>query len=269
MSTILNALKRLEEESAANEASQVSVPPHGQPKPPRRNSRRLFISIVILALIAGGAAIFWFSTLRPGKTPSPGVSEPKPPMVADVPSRSAEIPSTSKPSGEAVTPTPQRAGGRGDLAATKSTIPANKSAKLSITSPNYLPPDIERQRRGETPAATVSAGEGATPFAEEANPAPQALTRPASASNVDAPPARRKQSAAQDSYAGTEVLALDNLKLQAISWSEIPTERITIIAGSILREGQSVEGYTVVEIRSNDVIIEKSGSLWKLVYNAQ
>lgn len=73
----------------------------------------------------------------------------------------------------------------------------------------------------------------------------------------------------QDSYALTEVLARDALQLQAISWSDIPTARITIIAGRILREGQNVDGYAVVEIRPNDVIVQKAGKHWKLVYGGQ
>ena len=269
MSTILNALKRLEEESAANEASQVPVPLHGQPKAPKRHRRRGLILTAALVVMGGGAALFWFSTSRPEKTPSPVASEPKPPTVADISSGSVERPSASKPSGEAITPTRREAGVQADQAATKSATRASKSEKTAITSPNYVPPDIVRQRRSGIPAASVSAGKGAPPFSEGPNPASQALARPASTSNVDAPPTRRKQSATQDPHASTEVLAQDTLKLQAISWSEIPAERITIIAGRILREGQNVDGYNVVEIRSQDVIVEKSGSLWKLIYNAQ
>ena len=72
-----------------------------------------------------------------------------------------------------------------------------------------------------------------------------------------------------DPFALTEVLPKDALQLQAISWSEMPSERITIVTGRILREGQSIDGYTVVEIRSEDVIVEKEGKRWRLVYGSQ
>jgi hypothetical protein len=56
------------------------------------------------------------------------------------------------------------------------------------------------------------------------------------------------------------------LQLQAVSWSDIPSERVTIINGQILREGQGVDGYAVVQIRPEDVIVKNSGKLWKLSY---
>jgi hypothetical protein len=80
----------------------------------------------------------------------------------------------------------------------------------------------------------------------------------------DAPPSPQ-----EDLYASAEVLPKDTLQLQAISWSDIPGDRITIITGQILREGQAIEGYSVIEIRPDDVIVEKAGERWKLVYGSR
>ena len=72
---------------------------------------------------------------------------------------------------------------------------------------------------------------------------------------------------ARDPYANTELLAKGELKLQAISWSNLATERITIIDGQILREGQTISGYAVIQIRPDHVIISKAERYWKLGYD--
>jgi hypothetical protein len=48
----------------------------------------------------------------------------------------------------------------------------------------------------------------------------------------------------------------------------MPSARITVIDGRILREGHSVDGYTVVQIRPEDVIMDKEGKRWKLTYDS-
>jgi hypothetical protein len=35
-----------------------------------------------------------------------------------------------------------------------------------------------------------------------------------------------------------------------------------------LREGHSVDGYTVIQIRPEDVILAKEGKRWKLLYDS-
>ena len=73
----------------------------------------------------------------------------------------------------------------------------------------------------------------------------------------------------QDPYDDVETLSRGSLQLQAISWSQVSSARITVIDGRILREGQSIEGYTVTQIRPEDIIVSKAGKLWRLAYNNQ
>ena len=100
------------------------------------------------------------------------------------------------------------------------------------------------------------------------NATEQARFTPLVASMERALKLQGKAKATKDAYARAEVLPKDTLQLQAISWSDIPTERITIIAGQILREGQTIDGYSVIAIRPEDVILEKAGKWWKLVYGS-
>ena len=48
-----------------------------------------------------------------------------------------------------------------------------------------------------------------------------------------------------------------SLTLQAIAWSDIPAERIAVINGKILREGDAMEGVTVTGIEKDAVAIRK------------
>jgi hypothetical protein len=56
------------------------------------------------------------------------------------------------------------------------------------------------------------------------------------------------------------------LTLQAISWSEKPENRIAVINASIVREGESIEGFRVIQIGQDDVVVRGSGKEWKLVF---
>ncbi len=269
MSTILDALKRLEEDTKSREASQVALPLRGQPRAPRRNAGRYLILFVILATLAGGAVVYWFAAFPPQKSPSPGTADPQLPQVADVPSRPVLAPSPSKSSADATSPVRRDAGGRDEPPPPRKESEPSRSAKSTITSQRYVPPDMEAPRRRVAPAVALVDGKADTPRSRGENAAREVAANPAAASSVDLAPNPDKPSAPLDSHADTEVLTQDSMKLQAISWSEIPTARITVIAGRILKEGQNIEGYTVVEIRSSDVIVEKSGKRWKLVYNAR
>ncbi len=56
------------------------------------------------------------------------------------------------------------------------------------------------------------------------------------------------------------------LKLQAISWSENPDNRIAVINGSIMREGESIEGFRIVQIGQDDVVVRAGQNERKLVF---
>ena len=57
------------------------------------------------------------------------------------------------------------------------------------------------------------------------------------------------------------------LELQAVSWSPDPANRIAVINGSVIREGASIEGYSVVRIAEDEVQVRKGLSQWRLVFN--
>lgn len=67
---------------------------------------------------------------------------------------------------------------------------------------------------------------------------------------------------------GAELPVLPSgLELQAVSWDPSPANRIAVINGSIMREGASIEGYSVVRIKADEVHVRKGLSEWRLVFN--
>lgn len=56
------------------------------------------------------------------------------------------------------------------------------------------------------------------------------------------------------------------LKLQAIVWSSDPKERMAVINGSILREGESIEGFSIARIDADVVVVREGAAEWKLAF---
>ena len=56
------------------------------------------------------------------------------------------------------------------------------------------------------------------------------------------------------------------LKLQAIAWSNDVAQRIAVINGHIVREGESVEGFSVNQIRQDDIIVNDGTESWRLEF---
>lgn len=55
-------------------------------------------------------------------------------------------------------------------------------------------------------------------------------------------------------------------KLQAISWSKEPKDRIAVVNGNIVREGNTIDGYSITRIDKDEVVVRKGLDEWKLVF---
>jgi type II secretory pathway component PulC len=56
------------------------------------------------------------------------------------------------------------------------------------------------------------------------------------------------------------------LKLQALAWTDVDARRMAVINGRIVHEGDSVDGYQVLKIRKEDVIVNENGKSWRLAF---
>jgi cytoskeletal protein RodZ len=56
------------------------------------------------------------------------------------------------------------------------------------------------------------------------------------------------------------------LKLQALAWFSDASKRMAVINSHIVREGGSVDGYQVTQIRRQDVVVSDGRKSWRLVF---
>jgi hypothetical protein len=110
------------------------------------------------------------------------------------------------------------------------------------------------------------------PSPEKSVPVPKAAPPPAvkkipSAPRKEKPPVRAVEAEPNRSVTAKLPVLTTDLKLQAISWASAPGDRLAVINGNIMREGTSLEGYSIVQIDRDEVVVRKGSEQWKLVFN--
>ena len=272
MSTILDALKRLEKERRDDHAQAPQSMTGGAVPSPMARRRRTVLIVGGLVVIGVVAVVVWFNGGLPGKVLSPKGPGPDPVAVAASPD------ATKKPAATAL----PHARGPGDPAKTAKAdlpLPARKPAARERAqtqvpaSRQAVPPTYSEQFKAKNRPIQASPDRTATPAQRPERPADVDQTVPQQTAKTKPVTALRETDDAQttiekDAYDDVERLPRDTLRLQAISWSDMPSARITVIDSRILREGHSVDGYTVVQIRPEDVIMAKEGKRWKLMYDS-
>jgi hypothetical protein len=56
------------------------------------------------------------------------------------------------------------------------------------------------------------------------------------------------------------------LKIQAIAWAEEPSRRFAVINNSIIREGGSIDGITVISIEDDIIHFNENGNTWRQLF---
>ena len=80
------------------------------------------------------------------------------------------------------------------------------------------------------------------------------------------PPTKKAKSPLKQVSRSYRRLDDSKLKLQAIAWSNDVAQRIAVINGHIVREGESVEGFSVTQIRQDDIIVNDGTESWRLEF---
>lgn len=57
------------------------------------------------------------------------------------------------------------------------------------------------------------------------------------------------------------------LKVMAIAWAAEPSRRLAVVNGHIVKEGESVEGFSVTQIRKDDIIVNDGSRSWRVELN--
>ena len=242
MSTILNALKKLEQESLAEEAEH----------PPALNihlrqekslwkekharvtngNKPLLWGILLTLLGLGTVAIFALVAGRfQGETP-PTKSKPIISPMQPVNPPEVNLPKESPP------PVPKRESPLAVPPAKAVESPPRKQLEPAM-------PKITGAKPGM--AETKQKMAGTQPKMAEIKPVIAEIT-------PEAPPPPH------DTVA-KEIRQLEGgiLKINAISWSQQADERLAVINSAIVREGQTVEGFRLVRIMEDGVIVQRAG----------
>ncbi len=230
-------------------------------------------------LIAGGlvaigvvAVVVWFNGGLPGKALSPKEPGHDPVAVAISPDATKKPAATALPQAKGPGEAPKTA--KADLPVPSRKPAARERAQTQVpASRQAVLPTFSEQFKAKNLSTNASPDESVTPAQRPERSAGVDQTVPQQTAKTKPVTALRETDDAQttiekDAYDDVERLPRDALRLQAISWSDMPSARITVIDGRILREGHSVDGYTVVQIRSKDVIMAKEGTRWKLTYDS-
>ena len=247
MSSILKALKKVESSGPEAPGPRLSLRPAPELPPSRRRRRPLLWGASAAGLVLAAVAVYLFGAPSERTSPEPAAGAgravqaklPAAPAPAPPPRSAAPPPSPPEP---APAPAPQ-------APAVAPPEPAPEAA-----APLQAPP----------PAARIRPREAAPPPAPESRPAPaprgpSGQERPASARPAPAP-AR----SAEDSLSRLDD---SKLKVMAIAWAEEPGRRLAVVNGHILREGGSVDGYTVTRIRRDDLVVSDGNRSWRVELN--
>jgi hypothetical protein len=271
LSSILKALKKIDESSPPDDNS----PPWPHPGDARDTItrsiqkrwliRRTTTYILVAACVISLAVLVYFR--QAGKTSqvlTAGTQSGKNPEQGQVHrAKRLKTAPTDKPSAPAV----------------KTQPPPSRSSTPPVTKPppQNSPPALQR-----TPAAPtvdksrMTAGRNRTrpPLPKKSMKAATKTVPPTGGESARTSPPKAdavKSSSASPPEKSTQYSRLQSaeLILQAIAWAPEPSRRIAVVNGSIVKEGDSVDGFTLMRIRKDDIVLNDGRKTWQLEFGLQ
>lgn len=280
MSSILKALKKIEEESPAPQTYPTLKKPIDPQQalnagPLKRRRLRKLITFGLVLLVIAAAAVILFSRRQMiiAKMLSGGDSGSMTAMDASKSGNSKVY--RAKISPPAAKPTQK---------------PSLKTRRLPPKTPSTKPEDSEKKFQADprANAANSTRGQPILKSSPVQQPPKTVLKAPAKKPQIKTPPPPDAVSpapavspakplpaapaAAADNRPAAKPAATydriedSKLKLQALAWSDEVTKRMAVINGRIVREGESVDGYRVIEIHEEEVVVNQDGKSWRLEF---
>ncbi len=309
MSTILKALKKLEQDKEAAGAGGLPAgymgPGSSHLQPSRSAGHRFGMParrglMLLFVLLIGGVVFFYYRSVQldPGMAPTPSITRnqpphpsiPKaaarPPGIASrrMPPRPAAGPETALPAETATpkvhlspkpVPAAEMSPGTANAAKTPeipavSVRPTIEGLPESGEIPQQMPePPTPPGRMGkrprqrpETAVGTAVARPQPDAEASSSNPAPASPTGRSAAETAVAPPA----SSSPKGYDRAAPLTDGRLHVQAIAWSSTVEDRMAVVNNHIVHEGDNVDGFVVISIRRDDVVVRENGTSYRVEF---
>ena len=239
MSSILKALKKLEEEKAAKQGQRVDITKDifGAAQQPATGPRWPLIAVGATGAVALGVAAYFFIA-KPGTRPMP------PPAPAET--RQISVAPSPVPVGEPLTVVPQPS------QKARTGAPKPVPSRVVHLSP---PKSVAVKPKAPVPATTRPAKETALPKA----PAPYLI--PAITANhpvLSSPPAALQQikpagPGATSPSPSPVAAATPKITVSGIAYNKDAADRLAVINGVPVGEGKSVSGVIVEEIMPDKV----------------
>ena len=157
---------------------------------------------------------------------------------------------------------------------------ANKPPPKKVTAPppaklvpgKPIPKNITRPLRSSKPVPVKkkTALKSTTKRVQPFQPSRSRQMPPNASTNKPSPrtPATPKTASGRENILDSLSTITDSkLKLQAIAWSDDATRRMAVINNQIVREGGMVDGFSVIKIRRDDVIVNDGSASWRLEFS--
>ncbi len=256
MSSILKALKKIEE-SAPNEpgpGQAVAFEPQSvfrsRLREKKTAARGLAYGAAAVGLVLAAVLVLRFLPQDPPPAGGPPTAATAGPAAGGMKEIRGKIPAQApSPSPPAPVADPDPGLGRTSGEPGPGAVQQPAPPPLDARAPAIAKP--MRARRSETAAAPAKEER---PFLvrKEATP-------------TESPSAARA-APAKTAEDGFDRLDESKLKVMAIAWSQDPNRRIAVINGRIIKEGESVDGYSVTRIRKDDIIVGDGSKSWRVVF---
>ncbi len=269
MSTILKALKRIDQTTPPPDDLQSGSPLIDTKEAVRGRLFRIWLQrkvvlalILAVVVIAAGWLIYSQKELLISKIRPRSRSEKPPVFQAKIePPRQSERPASQQAAPQDRQQTLSR--------------PKSGREPLGAERPLETSPQSPFEQKNQTNRMRTSTPQARLPATKP--PAQSGITRrPAAGTRgSDQPkfrptaptPAKKTKSRAARTARSYQRLDNAKLKLQAIAWSNNASQRIAVINDRIVREGESVEGFSINQIRQDDVVVNDGTQSWQLEFD--
>jgi len=283
LSSILKALKKIDEES--------SPPPIVSSLPKTIDAKRSISSrignrfhlhkkyslLLILAIVVGIGVLFLsqkqliLAKLFPTKNSVSSVSES---TSSDQETNGSRSVPTTKSSKSAKASPLKSQPAKQQL---KNIPPKRKSNANTADIRKYRPPSTTDQQLAKRPSVTKMPETNASAYMPKPVPRQNVLKNRPPANPVASQKSNPSVYSAPQSVKSAggqsrpQYSRLDDskLKLQALAWSADAAQRMVVINGRIVREGESVDGYQITQIREEDVLVNDGRKSWRLEFGLQ
>jgi hypothetical protein len=277
LSSILKALKRIEGHSPPPKSLLTPLgPADGKQAVTSHTGRRWrlrrFITVGLVLLVIVGIAIIVFqrrqfltSKIFPagsrvtGQKKTSAAEDKSKIFRANIPSTTVQQaprrPEPTRPAGKQTKSLTARQD-RQNFRPNTRALPPSATAGQPASQTRPAPPAKQLQNRstGRTLAQKETPGQKLTPSEKSIAGKRTASRKPA----VQSPKTRKTRTYAK--------LNDSKIKLQALAWSSDAARRMAVINGRIVREGESMDGYQINQIRQEDVVVSDGRQSWSLEF---